>query len=59
MNKTEMHSGESIPLFKFCENNNMSFYQSYSDTLFEEFLDKISLNYKKGLNKDMLYEKKF
>ena len=57
MNKIEMHSGESIPLFKFCENNNLSFYQSYSDTLFEEFLDKISLNYKKGLNKDMLYKK--
>ena len=54
--KLEFHDGELIPLLRFCENE-MHFYNEYSNVIEGNFLDKSISDFKKGLNEELLYER--
>ena len=58
MPKYEFVKGEVNPLSRFCEGN-IKFFEDYTEKIKQNFVDNSTSNFKKGLNKDILYNKSY
>jgi hypothetical protein len=58
MPKYEFVKGEVNPLSRFCEGN-IKFFEDYTEKIKQNFVDNSTSNFKKGLNKDILYNRSY
>ena len=58
MPKYEFVQGEVNPLSRFCEGN-IKFFEDYNEKIKQNFVDNSTSSFKKGLDKDILYNRSY
>ena len=58
LTKSEFIKSEVNPLARFCERN-INFFNDYTEKIKQIFVDNSTSSFKKGLNKDILYNRSF